>query len=71
MSEDELATLIGNYARSRIISDARVLRLWEEPKYGVWLAWIQSKDLGPFQLQARQSDGKWSITRYEGILKAN
>lgn len=70
MSEDELFSLMRNYARSRIAPDAQILRVWEEPRYGLWLAWAQSKDSGPFQLQARQAGGKWAISRYNGVLKA-
>lgn len=66
-----MTALMGNFARARIASDAKVMRVWEEPRYGVWLAWIQSKDHGPFQLQARQKGGQWMVSRYEGILKAN
>lgn len=71
MSEEEITALMGNFARSRIVSDAKVLRVWEEPRYGLWLAWLQSRDIGTFQLQARQAGGKWSVTRYDGILRAN
>lgn len=70
MDHEKLADLIAHYARSRIISDAKVTRVWEEPRYGVWLAWVQSKDIGTFQLQARQANGGWTISRYDGILKA-
>jgi len=70
MSEEQIATLMGTFARAQIVGDAKVMRVWEEPRYGVWLAWIQSKDFGPFQLQARQKGGRWQVSRYDGILRA-
>lgn len=70
MNDEKLAALMGDFARSRIASDAKVTSVWEEPRYGLWLAWVQSKDCGSFQLQARQTGGRWAISRYTGVLKA-